>query len=122
MAFSLGSLLATASQARAGAKRGVREERQIQDAAVRQRELDMFNEYARRRQLDQTDNAQQNAQERLRDQIEAKEIIAARNAELHGKNVEINDYKAREAAAAAREKMIRETGQDPLNPTQGYKA
>lgn len=122
MAFSLGSLLATASSARAGARRGQREQ-QMQDAeAERQQRMDTFNEYARSRQLAQTDNAQQNAQERLRDQIEAKEIIAARNAELQGKNVEINDYKAREAAAAAREKMIRETGQDPLNPTQGYKA
>lgn len=114
MAFSFGNLLATAASARASARRGQREQRQMDAEAERQSRLDQFNEYARSRQLAQTDNAQQNLMERAQDQLTAREAIAARDAQ-------IRDYKTREDARLAQEKLNRESGMDQADPTKGYR-
>jgi hypothetical protein len=89
MAFSLPALFSGMARGRTAYLGGKREQEAANAEAERQRRLDTFNEYARSRQLAQTDNAQENAMERA--------SLQAQNA-LERQGL-INEAKERDAAA-----------------------
>jgi hypothetical protein len=93
---------------------GQREQEAANAEQERQRRLDTFNEYARQRQLTQTDTAQNNAMERAADALAARETIAARDAQ-------IRDYQAKEQARLRQETLNRESGMDQTDPTKGWR-
>lgn len=91
MAFSLGSLIGAMSMGRTQARRGQREQQQLDAEAERQNRLDLFNEYARSRQLAQTDNAQQNTIEREQMRLDAQRGIRSAENEAAAERARLNN-------------------------------
>ena len=113
MAFSFGSLLTTANAARANARRGQREQQQMDAEAERQRRLDLFNEYARSRQLAQTDTAQENTIEREQMRLDAQRGIQSAKDEAAAERARLNNEVAmwRNQAQFGRRGNEQEVGQ-----------